>query len=96
MAEGLTQRTRRTPPPWMSELIRTARMRAGLRGREGARLAGISAGFLCDLEVGRSCPSVTVARMLAEAFTMTEDERDRLVAAAVSDAGRDHPLRRAS
>jgi transcriptional regulator with XRE-family HTH domain len=91
---GLT--TRRTPPPWLGELIRTARMRAGLRGREGARLAGISPGFLCDLEVGRSCPSTSVARALAEAFKMTEAEREPLLAAAVSDAGRDHPLRRSA
>lgn len=92
----MEHRTRRTPPPWMGELICTARLRAGLRGREGARLAGVSAGYLVDLEVGRSCPSTTVARALADAFAMTETERDVLVAAAVTDAGRDHPLRRSA
>lgn len=92
----MEQRTRRTPPPGLGELIRTARMRAGFRGREGARLAGVSPGFLCDLEVGRSCPSVTMAQALADAFEMTDEERAHLLAAAVPDAGRDHPLRRSA
>lgn len=92
----MEQRIRRTPPPELGGLIRTARMRAGLRGREGARLAGVSPGFLCDLEVGRSCPSTTVAHALADAFAMTDGERAQIVAAAVSDAGRDHPLRRSA
>lgn len=91
---GLT--TRRTPPPWMGELIRTARMRARLRGSEGARLAGVSPSYLCDLEVGRACPSATVARALATAFAMTEAEREQLLAAAVTDAGRDYPLSRSA
>lgn len=55
-----------------------------------------SPGLLCDLEVGRSCPSRMVALALAEAFAMDEAERERLLAAAVTDAGLDHPLRRSA
>lgn len=83
MAEGVE---RRVPPPGLGELIRTARMRAGLRGTEGARLAGLSRQYLVRLEVGQRSPSVDVAERVADAFAMTAQERVELMAAAVVKA----------
>lgn len=79
----MERQLRRIPPPWVGELIRTARLRAGLRGTEGARLARLSRQYLVRLEVGQRCPSVGAAQRLADAFAMTETERRALLAAAV-------------
>lgn len=88
-------RLRRTPPPELGPMLAAARMRRGLRGRECARLIGISPSYLVGLETGQRCPSVTVAERLAEVLALDEAERAVLLTGAVHDAGRDHPLRRA-
>lgn len=98
MATQATERTvreRRTPPAGLGELLNRARLRAGYRLRECARQLGISPGYLVDLEAGRRCPSRTVAQLLADGLALTEEERQVLYAAAVGDAGRDNPMRRA-
>jgi DNA-binding XRE family transcriptional regulator len=89
-------RQRRTPPPTLGPMLAAARMRAGFRGAEGARVLGISHSYLVNIEAGRRCPSVTVALLLADVFRLTEAERVEAMAAAVPDAGRDHPLRRSA
>jgi transcriptional regulator with XRE-family HTH domain len=91
-----TVRQRRTPPAGLGRMLNTARMRAGLRGRECARLVDISPGYLVGLETGLRCPSATIAQKLADVLALDDDERAVLLAGAVDDAGRDHPLRHAS
>lgn len=82
----MEHRERQVPPQWLGELIRTARLRAGLRGAEGARLAGLSRQYLVRLECGQRCPSVDAAERLAAAFMMTPTERSVLLAVSVTKA----------
>ncbi len=86
---------RRTPPAELGPMLGAARLRAGFRLREFARRVDLSHSYVIGLETGQRCPSFTVAGRLAEALALTGDERDVLFAAAVGDAGRDHPGRRA-
>ncbi|WP_042400360.1 helix-turn-helix domain-containing protein [Streptacidiphilus carbonis] len=86
-------RERRLPPPELGPMLAAARMRAGLRGREAARLLGLSQSYLVRLESGQRVPSMTVAGRLAERLGLSEDERAALLTAAVDDAGADHPAR---
>ncbi|WP_353963149.1 helix-turn-helix transcriptional regulator [Streptomyces sp. NBC_01142] len=74
-------------------MLRQARELAGLGLRELARQAGLSPGYLAHLEAGERCPSVSVAHCLAGLLEVDEVERVVLLAAAVNDAGRDHPRR---
>ncbi len=87
-------RQRRTMPAEVGQMISSARMRAGFRGREAARLIGISPGFLVNLEVGRRVPSRTMVGRLDGVFTFTPEELAGLLTVAVDDAGSDHPARR--
>lgn len=89
-----TVRLRRTPPPELGPMLGAARLRAGYRLREAARLLGLDSGYLVKLEAGQRCPSRTVALQLADAFQLVPEEREQLLAAAVDDAGADHPARR--
>lgn len=88
-------RQRRQAPEGQGKMLRAARERAGLGVRETARKAGLSSGYVADLEAGRRCPSITVAQRLADAVDLSGVEREQLLAAAVTDAGRDHPWRAA-
>ena len=76
-------------------MLADARLRCGWRRKEAARILGVSPSYLFNLEAGRRCPSVTVARRLADGLALSESERALLLAAAVDDAGADHPVRRA-
>jgi transcriptional regulator with XRE-family HTH domain len=87
-------RVRRTPPPEVGLRLAAARQRAGLAGREAARRLGTSSGYLADLERGRRCPSVGMARRLADVLALTEAERADLFACAVDDAGANSPWRK--
>lgn len=77
-------------------MLRTARQRAGLGVREAARQADLSSGYVAHLEAGSRCPSRTVAARLAAVLELDDDEQAQLHAAAVTDAGRDHPARTAA
>lgn len=88
-----TIRYRREAPPDLGPMLRAARERAGLRQSEAARLAGIGQPHLSHVEAGRRVPSATVARTLADVLRLEGDDRARLLAVAVDDAGRDHPER---
>lgn len=88
-----TIRHRRQAPPDLGPMLRAARERAGLRQSEAARLAGIGQPHMSHMEAGRRVPSATVARTLADVLHLEGDNRARLLAAAVDDAGRDHPGR---
>lgn len=81
-------RVRRTPPPELGVMLAAARMRRGLRGREAARLGGISASHLCLLESGQRTPSRAMAKVLVELLGLTAEEQEQLYSAAVDDAGR--------
>ena len=81
-------RQRRTMPTEVGRMLAEARLRAGLRGRECARLAGVDAGYLVRLESGQRVPSRTVAEILAEVLQLDQAERGQLFAVAVDDAGR--------
>lgn len=89
-------RERRTPPEGLGPMLRAARERAGLGVRETARRAGLSSGYVADLEANRRTPSRTVAEQLADVLTLSEGDRTLVLAAAVDDAGRDHPWRGAA
>lgn len=91
-----TIRERRIPPSTLGPMIATARLRAGLHGRECARRAGVSPGYLVNLEKGRRLPSRTMVHRLHTVLSFTEPELAELLAVAVNDAGQDHPLRHAS
>lgn len=86
-------RQRRTPPAGLGPMLRAARERAGLGQREAARRAGLSPGYVRHLEDGSRCPSRTVAEQLATTLGLDDGEQAQLYAAAVTDAGRDHPGR---
>lgn len=88
-------RMRRIPPAELGPMLRAARERAGLGLREAARRAGVSQGYLWLLEASRRAPSAAVAQVLAEVLTLTTEEREQLLAAAVNDAGRSNPARAA-
>ncbi|WP_034089214.1 helix-turn-helix domain-containing protein [Streptacidiphilus albus] len=96
MEQHTTVRQRRTMPAEVGRMPAEARIRTGLRGNEAARLLGISAGYLVDLQTGRRCPSVTIAERLAEVLALEPEEREQLLAAAVDDTGRDNPLRKSA
>ncbi|MDH6125928.1 helix-turn-helix transcriptional regulator [Kitasatospora sp. GP82] len=89
-------RVRRTPPAGLGPMLGEARLRAGYGLREFARLVGLSHSYVIQLETGKRCPSVTVARRIAAVLALTEDEMVPLRDAAVDDAGRDHPARRSA
>lgn len=80
-------RERRTPPAGLGPMLNRARLRAGLRGTEAARLVGISRQYLVRLESGQRCPSLEVAERLAEVLALTDGERTELMAAAVVKPG---------
>lgn len=86
-------RLRRTPPERLAGVLRAARLRADLGLREAARSIGITSGYLAALEGGHRCPSRSVADLLATVLNLDDSERGVLFSAAVTDAGRDHPLR---
>ncbi|OEJ29795.1 hypothetical protein AR457_29905 [Streptomyces agglomeratus] len=75
---------------------RQARERAGLGLREAARKAGLSGGYVTHLEAGDRSLSLTLAKRIAEALELGEDEQAMLYGVAVTDAGRDHPARAAA
>ena len=81
-------RQRRTMPTEVGQMLGRARMRAGLRGTEAARLVGVSRQYLVRLESGQRCPSADVARCLAQVLGLTETERVELMAVAVVKPGR--------
>ncbi|MEV8036730.1 helix-turn-helix transcriptional regulator [Streptomyces sp. NPDC086182] len=89
-------RHRRTPPEGLGPMLRGARERQGLGVRELARLVGLSAGYAAHLEAGSRCPSWTVAERLIEVLQLNDAEQGQLQQAAVTDAGRDHPVRTAA
>jgi transcriptional regulator with XRE-family HTH domain len=90
------ERERRTIPADVGRMLLDARLRAGLRLREGARVVGISHTHLFRLEACVRAPSRTVAGLLADALALTDAERVRLLEVAVTDAGRDWPGRKAA
>lgn len=81
-------RERRTMPTEIGQVLVAARMRAGLRGREAARLGGISPSHLCALESGQRVPSRTVAQILIDLLRLEPTEAEQLLAVSVDDAGR--------
>lgn len=87
----MAERLRRTPPPGLGALINRGRLRAGLRGAECARIAGLSRAYLLQLELGRRVPSAYTAERLAQVLALTDGERAELMAAAAADVGRSHP-----
>lgn len=76
-------RQRRVPPAELGPMLNRARLRAGLRGTEAARLVGISRQYLVRLESGQRCPSVDVAERLVEVLGIDGADRVLLLEAAV-------------
>lgn len=86
---------RHVPPDGLGPMLRAARTRTGLSLRALGRRAGLSAGYLCMLESGQRCPSVSTASALADALGLDREEWAVLFDAAVHGAGRDYPGRAA-
>lgn len=84
-------RERRTLPAELGALLRGARERAGLSVRQAALKASVSFGYLANLEAGTRCPSLRVAEQIAAALQLGDGEREQLLGAAVTDAGRNSP-----
>jgi len=77
-----------TPAGPLSELgsmLAEARMRCGWRGREAARLLGISRSQLVGLEAGLRSPDPTLAERLAEGLALTPHESSLLLAATTAN-----------
>jgi transcriptional regulator with XRE-family HTH domain len=89
-------RQRRTPPDGLGEVLRQAREDADLSQGAVAMAAGVRPDYVSKLERGLRCPSASVADALAMVLRLGGTERVLLTAAAVDDAGRDHPARNAA
>lgn len=94
MYEPPPRAIRHQPDPALGPMLKTARARAELGMREAARRVGIAPSYLCELESGTRCPSVTVGTQLFQVLGLNEEEGRVLAASVVADRGRDHPLRR--
>lgn len=57
---------------------------------------GVRPDYISKLERGERCPSASVAAVLASVLDLSAAGAALLSAAAVDDAGRDHPWRRAT
>ncbi|MFE5852533.1 helix-turn-helix domain-containing protein [Streptomyces sp. NPDC056500] len=86
---------RRVPPVELGPMLAAARARTGLAQRRASAIAGLSGHYLNAIEAGQRTPSRVVAERLAEVLELTPDERRKLFAAAVTDAGYSHPSRNA-
>jgi transcriptional regulator with XRE-family HTH domain len=84
-------RTRRLPPPEFGPALAAGRAAAGLGVRAAARRCGVSPGYYSLLESGQRCPSVSVARALADGLHLEAAARDVVEAAGLPNAGRDSP-----
>ena len=70
-------------PPAFGELLRRLRSAAGLSQEDLAGRSGVSRNGISDLERGLyHTPRFETVRMLADALTLSEDERAALIAAA--------------
>src|SRR5215207_6751146 len=73
----------RGAPPAFGELLRRLRSVAGLSQEDLAGRSGVSRNGISDLERGLyQAPRFETVRMLADALTLSEDERAALIAAA--------------
>ena len=76
-----------SPLSELGSMLAEARMRCGWRGREAARLLGISRSQLVGLEAGLRSPDAALAERLAEGLALTPDESSLLLAAATAQPG---------
>jgi len=83
----------RTLPPQVAASIRQCRLDAGLSLREAARRAGVSPGYLWDLENARRAPSLGTVLSLIRTLDFSEPQQDALLMSAVLDAGRYNPFK---
>lgn len=72
------------PRPVLGPMLAEARMRCGWRGREAARLLGISRSQLVGLEAGLRSPDAALAARLAEGLALTPHEAALLLATATA------------
>lgn len=96
MESKVRVRIRRTPPADLGPMLAAARARTGLAQRQASGRAGFGGSYLNKIEHGQRTPSLVAARRLADVLNLTDDERTRLYAAAVVDAGLSHPARAAA
>ncbi|WP_353070585.1 helix-turn-helix transcriptional regulator [Actinomadura opuntiae] len=85
------RRVRRVVSAELAASLRIWRRRAGLSQRRLAAAVGSGRPHLANLEAGRRAPSHALADALAYALELTQDERERLLAEAVPDAGWSSP-----
>jgi len=70
------------------KVLRNYRLRAGLTQEDLAEAAGISARSVSDIERGKQNPSPRTTRRLADAMSLSPDQRDRFVEELVSAGNR--------
>lgn len=83
------QEGRHAPPGYLPDLLVKGRRRSGRSQSAAARAAGISGSYLCRLEQGQRCPSITVADALARTLHLTNAEKAAVIAAGLDGVGRD-------
>lgn len=66
---------------WAAQLVRAARARLGFDIHWAAGLLGVSGGYLFQVEVGMTEPSVSFCRRVVTAFNMPAQEAAELLAA---------------
>lgn len=95
MGDVLAIQQDRISPAGLGTMLNTARLRRGWRLREAARLLGLPASYLLDVEAGLSRPSRAVAELLADGLQLDDAERAHLLACNdAEDLGR--PARHAA
>lgn len=82
------ERVRHLLPGPLGAALRAARVRHGWGLRPAARNVGISASYLCQLELGQRCPSTAVALALISALGLEDDVAGQLLDVARPASGR--------
>ena len=80
MGDVLAVQPGRIPAVGLGPMLNAARLRRGWRLREAARLLGLPASYLLDVEAGLCQPSRAVAELLADGLRLNEAERASLFA----------------
>jgi transcriptional regulator with XRE-family HTH domain len=89
MGELLEVQPGRIPAAGLGPMLNAARLRRGWRLREAARLLGLTASYLVEVESGLCRPSRAVAELLADGLQLNEVERAHLFASDdAADLGR--------
>jgi len=93
MTEAARSTRRRPGSAQVGSMLRAARHRRGLSGRQAAGQVGISVSHLLSVEAGGRCPSTAVAEAIAGVLGLGDAERERLAELAADGVGYSRPGR---